>query len=57
MSAKKYIIQQTYAKISKIMQMYAELCLQKDSNLIGRVSKIKLFAVLWLRQPSGLENC
>ena len=37
--------------------MYAKFRLQKDSYFIGRVSKFKLFAVLWSRQPSGLENC
>ena len=44
-------------KISQIMLIYAKFRLQKDSYFIGRVSKFKLFAVLWSRQPSGLENC
>ena len=39
------------------MLIYAKFRLRKDSNFIKKDSKFKLFAVLWSRQPSGLENC
>ena len=39
------------------MLLYAKFRYQKDCNFIWRVSKFKLFAVLWSRQPSGLGNC
>ena len=38
------------------MLIYAKFRLQKDSNFMKRVSKFKLFAVLWSRQPSGVEH-
>ena len=40
-----------------MMLIYAKFHLQKDSNFIRRVSKFKLFAVLWSRQSSGVEHC
>ena len=45
---------------SKIAESVAQGTQQKDekrSKSSSRVSKFKLFAVLWSRQPSGLENC
>ena len=38
------------------MLIDAKFRLQKDSNFTERVSKFKLFTVLWSSQPSGSEN-
>ena len=39
-----------------MLLMVAKFRLQKDGRFIEKVSKFKLFAVLWSRQPSEVEN-
>ena len=53
---KTLLIQQAFAKFNQIILMFAKFRLQKDSNFIERVSRFKLFTVLWSSQPSGIEN-
>ena len=49
-------MQQTDAKLTKLLLTYAKFRLQKDSNFIEKVSKFKLFTIFASDTASGHEN-